>query len=146
MEARKMNSKLGKDYAERKSIKRKMLIDEVAVDIINGMDKKTCLDKLQLGIYESIEQPQLSVTTSYRIYNAAIEALKFNIQSEIDEKRAVLWSRYENLYRESLESGMHMNARACLSDMAKIFGLAEPEKREVSLDASKISFNFGSNV
>lgn len=135
----------GKGQREKKEIARRMLIDEVVVDLVNGVPKSEILIKLQDGIYEHVTAPSLSMVTSYRVYNAAMAKIRQDSEDSIAEKRELLWSRYENLYRESLELGNHMNARACLSDMAKIFGLSEPEKQEVTIKDAVISFGFGKN-
>ena len=132
----------GKGYKEKREIARRLLIEEVAVDLVNGVPKSEILQKLQDGIYEHVTSPTMSMVTSYRVYNAAMAKIRQDSEDSITEKRELLWSRYENLYRESLELGNHMNARACLSDMARIFGLQAPEQKEVTLTNTKIDFAF----
>lgn len=134
--------KFGKAYKEKRAVARQLLIEEVAVDLVNGVPKSQILDKLQCGIYEHVTSPTMSMVTSYRVYNAAMAKIRQDSEDSIAEKRELLWSRYEHLYRENLELGNHINARACLSDMARIFGLAAPEQKEISLTNAKIDFAF----
>jgi len=138
--------KYGKALNERKEIAKRMLIDEVVADIVNGVSKRDVLTKLREGIYTYATQPTMSVTQSYRYWNDAMEAMKINYEAGIEEKRKVLWNRYENLYQNSLELGNYKNARACLADMAKLFGIASPEKQEITVNDAVISFGFGKNV
>lgn len=135
----------GKGTREKREVARRLLIDEVTVDLVNGVPKSDILTKLQDGIYEHVTSPTMSMVTSYRVYNAAMAKIRQDSEDSIAEKRELLWSRYENLYRESLELGNHMNARACLSDMARIFGLQAPEQKEVTLKNIEVDFGFDEN-
>lgn len=136
----------GKALNEKRAVQKRMLIDEIVADVCNGIGKSDCLTKLMEGIYQYATHPTMSKSMAYLYWNWAMDKIKFNSEAAVEEKRQILWNRYETVYNNSLELGQYQTARQCLTDMAKVFGLAEPEKREVSLDASKISFNFGSNV
>lgn len=134
-------NRLNKARKEQIEVRDSLIANEVVCDIVNGLSKADILEKLQAGVYLHSEGP-ISLTTSYRYWNKALARIKVDSEYSMAEKREVLWSRYENLYKESLEQGNAMNARQCLNDMAKIFGLSEPEKKEVTLKELTVDFGF----
>ena len=133
---------MGKGLVEKKKLQRQLLEDEVIADIVNGVAKSDILTKIQTGIYDHANPLGVSVKTSYIVYNHSLERIKIDSEDKLEEKRQVLWSRYENIYRESMESGNLMNARATLDSIAKVFGLASPEETKITLDGAVVRFNF----
>ena len=125
----------------KSEIEKRLLIDEIVADIVNGVPKSEILLKLQENIYQY--QPKAYIYQhAYNWYNWALDAISKDSEDAINEKRQILWSRYENLYRESLQLGNLANARQVLTDMAKVFGLAEQEQATLTLNGATIKFNF----
>lgn len=120
-------------------------IEEIACDIINGVPKADILQKLRDGLYSSGKK--VKQTMSYELYKAGVARLAINRCDRIEEARDVMWNRYENLYRESLESGNLANARQCLLDMMKLFGYsADAPNTAIQINSGgegKLTVNFG---
>lgn len=132
---------------EKDAARKMMLTAEIVADIVNGTSKYDVFEKLRLGVYEFQEHPYKE-TSCYLWWNKALERLKFSNEQDVSEKRAILWNRYEEVYKESIDSGNIMNARATLDSMAKTFGLQDAEKQEITVTDVKINFGFanGSDV
>ena len=133
---------MNKVSQEKNAVRKQMLTAEIVADIVNGTSKYDVFEKLRLGVYEFQDHPY-GQTSCYLWWNKALERLKFSNEQDVSEKRAILWNRYEEVYKESIESGNIMNARATLDSMAKTFGLQDAEKKEISVSDFKIEFGFG---
>lgn len=122
------------------------LIELVYCDIINGVPKADIKQKMHQGVYNGVEYKDRYIAD---IYNCAMDRIALNREDRLDKKRAVMWSRYQNLYKECMESGNQQGARQCLNDMMKLFGLAQ-ENPSTAIqingnDGVKISFGFLNN-
>lgn len=120
-------------------------IEEVAVDIINGIPKADILQKLKEGMYST--EKKFKQSMAYELYNAGVARISLNRTDRIEEARDIIWSRLENVYKESMEAGMLQNARQCLVDMCKLFGLSKESPNTAiqinQSDDGKLTVNFG---
>lgn len=132
---------MAKNRQERLAIKRILLTEEIAVDIINGVSKSDILTKLVGGLYEHQENT-LSRQRAYYWYNLAVERIGTDSEDRLEVKRQVLWSRYEMLYNDCVQSGNIITAKGVLDSMAKVFGLQAPEQKELTLKDAIINFGF----
>lgn len=139
-------SKKANQVRKRKFDEAEDTIEEVAVDVVNGVPKADILQKLKCGLYSSGKK--YSESMAYQFYDCGMKRIAINRCDRIDQARDILWNRYENLYKESLESGNLPNARACLADMAKIFGVTmeqAPPSTAVQINTAdkSLTVNFG---
>lgn len=128
--------------SERREIQRRLLVDEIVADITNGVSKSDVLTKLQSGIYTYAVSPSMSQSSSYEWWNRAMDKFRLNNEASIAEKRDIMYSRYLNIYNESMEEGNKIAAKQTLDSMVKFFGIATPEKTEVTLKNITIDFGF----
>lgn len=135
-----------KEWNEKRSIARRLLTDEVVAAIVNGESKADIITKLKEGIFTNCTSATMSHTAAYNYWNDALEKIKYNCEISAAEKRDILWNRYEALYNDCIELGNYQTARAILNDQLKLFGLASPEQKEVTVNDAVISFGFGKNV
>lgn len=126
---------------ERDAVRKQLLTGEIVADIVNGLSKYDVFEKLRLGLYE-YQDHEYKETSCYLWWNKAVERLKFANELEMSEKRAILWNRYEQIYKDSVDSGNIINAKSVLDSMAKVFGLQDAEKKEVTITDFKIEFGF----
>lgn len=132
---------MAQSQKEKKAVRRNLLTEEVAADIVNGVAKSDILTKLQSNIYQYQDMPY-SVVQSYRWYNWAVERIQQDSDDRMEVKRDILWSRYQQIYQDALESGQLGVAKATLDSIAKVFGLQAPEQKEITLKEAEIKFGF----
>lgn len=118
------------------------IVDNVYVDICNGVSRYDCLQKLQVGAYGK----EIKLRNAQDFYNAAFNRLAINADIEAEKLRQLLYSRYESLFEESVKKGDMYNARGILDSMARIFG-AERKTPDTAIqivnNKEGITVNFG---
>lgn len=122
------------------------LIDEVYVDIANGVSKSEIRKKIELGLYEAQDGVTASRKTGYDYYNAAIARFAEDCDVKAEELRQIFYGRYESILQECIKNGDMFNARATLDSMAKIFLGVRDNQTNIQLNSSKdggITINFG---
>lgn len=134
----------GKAFYDKRYKVVENLLQEVMCDITNGLAKSDIKKKLTDGLYESTEK-KYKEKTANDLYYAAIAKIKEDYKQETDDARAVLQSRYDNLYRETLELGDFNNAIKALQELGKLFGLNTPAQNTVKINKDEISISFGFN-
>lgn len=97
------------------------VLDEVTCDLINGMSKSDILLKLHNGLYEN-QKKGITYPMALEYYNAVLNRLQID-EPEKDNARQVFYSMYLNLYREQMEVGNTLGAKATLDSMIKLMGL-----------------------
>lgn len=103
------------------------IIDDVYVDIANGVSRSDITQKLMNGLYSSQKGQQKSMTyrTAQEYWNTALERMHYNKDIELDKLRDVFYSRYEALFEEAVKKNDIYNAKAILDSMSKIFGIEQ---------------------
>jgi len=142
-----MKKQAGQINAEKGRLLYHALTNEIVADITNGISKSDIFTKMMNGMYPSQPKPYAK-TACYDWWHHALDRIAVDSEDSIEDKRKVLWNRYENLYRESMETGNSMIARQVLSDMGKMFGLSVEQQKELKLKQEgdgtvSVSFNFG---
>lgn len=130
-------SKRAEKYQEVENV-----LDQVYVDICNGVSRFDCMQKLQKGVYGK----ELTKRNAYEYYNAAFDRLAVNSDIEAEKLRSLLYSRYETLLEECVEKGDMYNARGVLDSMAKIFLGVDKPQTAIQINSDKengITVNFG---
>lgn len=103
------------------------IIDDVYVDIANGVSRSDITQKLMNGLYSSQKGQQKNMTyrTAQEYWNTALERMHYNKDIELDKLRDVFYSRYEALFEEAVKKNDIYNAKAILDSMSKIFGIEQ---------------------
>ena len=134
----KMSSKSLKEYNRVED-----LLDEATCDLINGKSKSDIIIKLEGGMYEN-QTKKLTHKTALEYYNAILSRLQVD-EPEKDKARNIFYSMYLNLYREQMEDGNTIGAKATLDSMVKLMGLDKPTNA-ILINSGKeggITVNFG---
>lgn len=153
-----MPSKLDRQYPDTKQKlgtqiynaelfnKSDLAIDRIYEDIASGMSKSAILVRLQRGYVYGLDKVCREKAEYY--YNLALRRFANDVDMKHSDMRNVFYKRYENLYMLALEKGEIGNARAILSDMARIFGIEKKQgpSTAVMINGSpdgKMVINFG---
>lgn len=125
------------------------LVEQVYIDIANGVTRSECIKKITSGIYDSMERP-LAARTAANYYNAALDRFAVDTDIEAEKLRNLFWGRYETLYADCVKSNDRYNARCTLDSMAKIFlGIDGKNKATIDIQNNggdiKISFGFNND-
>ena len=125
------------------------IIDDVYVDIANGVSRSDITQKLINGLYSSQkgQQKNMSYRQAQEYWNTALERMHYNKDIELDKLRDVFYSRYEALFEEAVKKNDIYNAKAILDSMSKIFGIEQKTPQNAiqinNGGDDKIVINFG---
>lgn len=137
-------ARMAQGFIKDKFEKREQLIDDVIDDIVNGVPRNEVMSKLENGTYQT-GVPMLR-NERYKVMKCALMRLRWNREATYEEHRDILWTRYENLYKMALDERDLGEARKCLSDMSRIFGLDADRTMEMTkVDDGKVVIRFGFN-
>ena len=119
-------------------------VTAVYVDIANGMSRSDCLEKIQQGLYGN--KPVKARQSAY-IYNAALDRFAVDTDVEAERLRNVFYGRYESIFQQCIDNNDMYNARATLTDMARIFGIEKKAPdTAIMINSDKengVTINFG---
>lgn len=119
-------------------------VTAVYVDIANGMSRSDCLEKIQQGLYGN--KPVKARQSAY-IYNAALDRFAVDCDVEAERLRNVFYGRYESIFQQCIDNNDMYNARATLTDMARIFGVErKTPDTAIMINSDKeggVTVNFG---
>ena len=131
----------------REYAKTEALIDEVYVDIANGVSKSDIRKKIELGLYETQSGKTASRKTGYDYYNAALGRFAEDCDVKAEELRQIFYGRYESLLEAAIKKNDLYNARGILDSMARIFGVEKKTPdTAIMINSDKengITINFG---
>lgn len=119
------------------------IINQIACDIVNGVQRSDILIKLQKAIYEG-QTKKYTEKTAANIYQVAMQRLKQDREKDMDNLKDKLYSQYYQLYQDAMEVGNTIGAKAVLDSIAKVF---IGENKNVSLSGNlnekiDVSFDF----
>ncbi len=116
-------------------------VTAVYVDIANGMSRSDCLEKIQQGLYGN--KPVKARQSAY-IYNAALDRFAVDCDVEAERLRNVFYGRYESIFQQCIDNNDMYNARATLTDMARIFGIEKKTPdTAIMVNGGDIKISFG---
>ena len=123
------------------------VIDEVYVDICNGVSRTDITEKLINGLYES-QKRGMTYRTAQEYYNTALDRMHFNTDVEHQRLKDIFYTRYESLLETAIKKNDVFNAKGILDSMAKIFLVGDMKstnnaKVEVNTKDSKVTISFG---
>ena len=125
------------------------LLDEVSVDVVNGLTFSEILLHLeQGGRYEHQKKP-LSHQTAVQYVEAVKSRMALDRNRDHDQVKDVLYSQYLNLYREALEQNNIITAKQVLDSLVKLYGFDKAPAAAVQINTDKeqvnINFNTGND-
>jgi hypothetical protein len=125
------------------------IINQIYVDICNGVSRTDIYDKVINGLYEGIKfykgRTEMSRETAALYYKYAMERLGTDREKDENALRDMLYSRYETLLQDAIKKGDMYNARGILDSIAKIFLPNRPETA-IQINSDKeggVTVNFG---
>ena len=122
------------------------ILDEMTCDVANGHSKTDIIQKLERGAYPNQKGKGLSSCTAHTYYDCVMQRLKVDRTRDVEQARDILWSRYEGLLSEAIDSGNRIEAKAILDSMAKFMGLDKQPQTAIQInntDKEGITINFG---
>lgn len=122
------------------------IIDEVYVDICNGVSRSDIVQKLTRAVYESQKGKPKTPRTADEYYKTALDRMHFNTDIEHQRLKDVFYNRYESLLEEAIKKGDIFNAKGILDSMAKIFLGTDKNNTNIQINSDKengITVNFG---
>ncbi len=143
--------KRGETYAERAQSalfnQTDDILDEVYVDICNGVSRSDITQKLINGMYENQngQQKKMTYRTANEYYNCALDRMHFNTDIEHQRLKDVFYNRYESLLETAIRKDDIYNAKGILDSMAKIFlGLDKQQNNiQINNNSDGIVIKFG---
>lgn len=110
-------------------------LDKIRELLISGVSMYEIKLKLQNGEYDWFPGSEEKDSSNLdKIVMEALDTCQFESMAARDSQKALHLERYLDLYRECRNSSDRSNARAILSDIAKLMGLNSPS--QVQVDAT----------
>ena len=124
------------------------ILDEVYVDICNGVARSDLVQKLMNGMYEhqNGQQKKMTYRTANEYFRTALDRMHFNTDIEHQRLKDVFYNRYESLLETAIKNGDIFNAKGILDSMAKIFLGTDKNNTNIQINSDKengITVNFG---
>lgn len=123
------------------------VVDDVYVDICNGVSRSDITQKLMKGMYDSQthQQSKMTYRTANEYYNCALDRMHFNTDVEHQRLKDIFYNRYESLLEEAVKKGDIFNAKGVLDSMAKIFLGMDKQQNNIQINNNKdgITIHFG---
>lgn len=114
-------------------------VDHIRKELISGVSRYEIMHKLKKGEYEWCpDSEEKSDITIRSMVAEAADTCKFESMVARDEQKALHLERYLDLYRSCLKANDRSNARAILSDIAKLMGLNEKETLAIEQTTYKV--------
>lgn len=110
------------------------LIEEVQVDLVNGVLRSEIFNKFRDRAYKNIHPTKNIGDRQIENYiKAAWELLREDRVEKIQDLRDMLFSQYMSQYNEATLMGNVIAAKSCLDSIAKIF---LPDEKNINLNAN----------
>ena len=120
------------------------VLDEVYVDICNGVARSDITQKLMGGLYEP-QKKGMTYRTANEYYNTALDRMHYNTDVEHARLKDIFYNRYESLLEAAIKKGDVYNAKGVLDSMAKIFLGMDKQQNNIQINNNKegITIHFG---
>ena len=120
------------------------ILDEVYVDICNGVARSDITQKLMNALYEN-QKRKMTYRTAQEYYNTALDRMHFNTDVEHHRLKDIFYNRYESLLETAIKNGDIYNAKGILDSMAKIFLGMDKQQNNILINNNKdgITIHFG---
>lgn len=120
------------------------LIEEIVVDITNGVLRSEIFNKFRDRQYENLGKKDIGERQIQNYIKAAWEIMREDRVEKVQELRDMLFSQYMSQYNEATMTGNVLAAKSCLDSIAKIF--LPDEKASIQINSAKdgnLTINFG---
>lgn len=120
------------------------LIEEIVVDITNGVLRSEIFNKFRDRQYENLGKKDIGERQIQNYIKAAWEIMREDRVEKVQELRDMLFSQYMSQYNEATSTGNVLAAKSCLDSIAKIF--LPDEKASIQINSAKdgnLTINFG---
>ena len=120
------------------------ILDEVYVDICNGVARSDITQKLMKGLYGP-QKRGMAYRTANEYYNTALDRMHYNTDVEHARLKDIFYNRYESLLETAIKKGDVFNAKGVLDSMAKIFLGMDKQQNNIQINNNKdgITIHFG---
>lgn len=123
------------------------VIDNIYVDIANGVSRSDVLQKIQQGEFYGNKPMKYRQAVNY--WDTAMNRFAADTDIEHEKLRNIFFTRYESLFEEAVKKGDIFNARNVLDSMSRIFGIEKKTPdTAIMINSEKeggITVNFGFN-
>lgn len=130
---------------QRPKYDREELIQQMVIDILNGMSRYRVMLKLDRDQYPDVESSKFCRSKKYELIAEAYEQCKIPLAEDRQKLRDLMVARLEDILEEARDQRDRANAIASIKEICKLFGVYEPEKKEVKAEVKEIidiDFNF----
>ena len=130
-------------------LKADKIVDEVYVDLINGLTKSDIVQKLDAGLYSPQKGKGIGYRTAVDYINAAQQRLAYDFEKDAEKLRADLYAKMMAVYADCMEAGDRYNALNALDKLMKLTGVANDKpSTAIQINSGKegnvvVNFGFG---
>lgn len=119
----------------KKRPEKQVRLDRIREELLKGVSQYEIIVKLQNGEYDWFEGSEnVEKGDIKRLVVEALDTCQYEAMVARDGQRSLHLERYLDLYRDCRNNNDRSNARAILSDIAKMMGLNAPN--QVQVDAT----------
>ena len=142
---RRAAKKSGTNYS--RWLRADKIVDEVYVDLCNGLTKSDVIQKMSEGLYENQNGKGIKVRTAIDYLNAAQQRMAYDFESQAEEMRADLYTKLLSVYADAVQKNDRYNAIQAVQTIMKLTGVAlDKPQNNIQVNANKegiqISFGF----
>ena len=127
-------------------LKADKVIDEIYVDLCNGVTKSDIIQKMSEGLYENQEGKGIKERTALEYLKAAQQRLMYDFESQAEEMRADLYGKLITVYADAVKCNDRYNAIQAVNTIMKLTGVAKDKPQnniQVNANQEGITINFG---
>lgn len=139
----------GNAVAMEKWLRADKIVDEVYVDLCNGLTKSDVVQKMAEGLYEHQNGKAIKERTAVDYLRAAMQRMAYDYEKDAEQLRADLYTKLTAVYADAVEHNDRYNAINALQTLMKLTGVAmDKPHTQVNLNTNgdiKISFGFGND-
>lgn len=120
------------------------VLDEVFVDLCNGVARSDITQKLMNGLYEH-QKKGITYRQAQEYWNTALDRMHYNTDIEHARLKDIFYNRYESLLEAAVKKNDLYNAKGILDSMAKLFlGLDKQQNNiQINNNSDGIVIKFG---
>lgn len=123
------------------------IVDEVYVDLVNGLTKSDIVQKIGAGLYSVQKGKGIGYRTAIDYLNAAQQRLAYDFEKDAEKLRADLYSKMMAVYADCMKANDRYNALNALDKLMKLTGVANDKpSTAIQINSDKeggVTVNFG---
>lgn len=127
-------------------LKADKIVDEIYVDLCNGLTKSDVIQKMAEGLYENQNGKGIKERTALDYLSAALQRMHYDFEAQAEEMRADLYTKLISVYADAVQKNDRYNAVQAIQTIMKLTGVAlDKPQNNIQVNANKegISINFG---